>query len=271
MFIKGGYPKSMVENISKKVLTGPRVLVIPPENNPSQDEIKKSIQIVSTFGTDKDIIKAVSNAELKLLATQTFSNYTKPLFSRVKKNAPSIGSKLSIVKKIALESQYVGTSKCGSPRCQCDILVPDTPLSKIIVNGCYVNLPKADCYSYNILYVVSCGSCDKVYIGRSTQKLHLRCNGHRNAFYKILRNGLSNNYSNDKEDLYSLGMHLRYEHGLASEVDFNNTYTFHVLQHCSPSQLEKREHIWIHRLNTLHPCGINKINPFGLPIWTCLQ
>ena len=134
-FIKCGYPTSMVENISKKVLNQPRLLDKTLQINIPQTLEKKNIQIVTTFGTDEEIIKAASNAEPKLLATKSFSKVTKPLFSFVKKNAPNIGSKLAIVKRIALESQYVGTSKCGSPRCQCDILVPEIPLPKITVNG----------------------------------------------------------------------------------------------------------------------------------------
>ena len=53
-------------------------------------------------------------------------------------------------------------------------------------------------------------------------------------------------------------------HGVTSE--FNNYYKFHVLEHVSPLQMEKSEHLWIHKLNTLFPHGINKSNPFALPI-----
>ena len=34
----------------------------------------------------------------------------------------------------------------------------------------------------------------------------------------------------------------------------------------SPSDLEKKEHLYIHKLETLYPLGLNKDNPFGLPI-----
>ena len=178
---------------------------------------------------------------------------------------------MAIVKKIALETQCAGIYKCGSPRCQCDTLVPDTPISKITVNGCNISLPKGNCCSRNIVYLGSCKFCDKFYVGRTIQKLHKRCDWYRTAYYNVLRNGVPNDIAKDSEDLYTLGLHLHFEHGCVSEEDFNNAFTFHILEHCSPSQIEKREHTWIHRLNTLHPFGINKVNPFGLPIWTFLQ
>ena len=101
--------------------------------------------------------------------------------------------------------------------------------------------------------------------------MHKRCNGHRTAYYYVLEHGIPLNVSKDSEDLYSLGLHLYFEHGCKNKGDFNNVFTIHILEHCSPSQIEKQEHIWIHKLNTLHPWDINKVNPFGLPVWTSLQ
>ena len=274
-FIKCGYPKAMVKNISDKVLKSPRILVKPqqPIIDQCQDVVINKIKVVTTFGTDGDIIKAIRNAEPKLLATRSFSKMSKPLFSFVKKTAPSIGSKLAIVKKIALEGQCAGTSKCGSPRCQCDDLIPNTPIPNIVVNGINIRLPKGNCYSRNIIYLCACKLCPvkKYYVGRTVQKMHKRCNGHRAAYYYVLEHGIPLNISKDSEDLYSLGLHLYFEHGCKNKEDFNNAFTLHILEHCSPSQIEKQEHIWIHKLNTLHPCGINKVNPFGLPVWTSLQ
>ena len=136
-FIKCGYPKPMVKNISDKVLKSPRILVKPqqPIIDQRQEVVVNKIKVVTTFGTDGDIIKAIRNAEPKLLATRSFSKMSKPLFSFVKKPAPSIGYKLAIVKKIALESQCVGTSKCGWPRCQCDNLQFPILLLMVLILG----------------------------------------------------------------------------------------------------------------------------------------
>ena len=105
---------------------------------------------------------------------------------------------------------------------------------------------------------------DNCYVGRTVQPLHKRVNGHRQGFANVVKKGLDCVDALDTDDTYSLGIHLYNEHGLTSE--FNKHYTFHVLEHVSPLQMEKIEHLWIHKLNTLFPNGINRTNPFGLPV-----
>ena len=67
-------------------------------------------------------------------------------------------------------------------------------------------------------------------------------------------------------DDYSLGLHLVNEHQCTNKEDFDELYAVQILENCSPSSLEKKEHMNIHRFNTLFPLGLNKINPFGLPV-----
>ena len=66
------------------------------------------------------------------------------------------------------------------------------------------------------------------------------------------------------KDDYSLGLHLFHEHGHGDKEDFNRYYRVQTLEVCSPSRIEKKEHYYIHGYNTLHPIGLNKVNPFGL-------
>ena len=67
-------------------------------------------------------------------------------------------------------------------------------------------------------------------------------------------------------DDYSLGLHLVNEHNCTDKGDFDRFYNLQILENCSPSSLEKKEHAYIHKYNTLFPLGLNKINPFGLPV-----
>ena len=69
-----------------------------------------------------------------------------------------------------------------------------------------------------------------------------------------------------QSDDYSLGLHLVNEHGCIDEADFNRLYRVQILENCSPSSLEKKEHCYIHKYSTLFSIGLNKINPFGLPV-----
>ena len=133
------------------------------------------------------------------------------------------------------------------------------------MNGQNVSLPKGCCKSKNIIYLAQCNLCiDNHYVGRTVQPLNKRVNGHRQGFTNIVNKGMNYVNSLDSEDTYSLGIHLFSEHGITN--DFNTHYTFHVLEHVSPLRMEVSEHMWIHKLNTLYPHGINRNNPFGIPI-----
>ena len=84
--------------------------------------------------------------------------------------------------------------------------------------------------------------------------------GHRECYYKVLR---KEDIDESKED-YSLGLHLVHDHGFSDPGDFNRCYNIYVIEVCSPSLLEKKEHNYIYGYNTLYPVGLNKVNPFGL-------
>ena len=68
----------------------------------------------------------------------------------------------------------------------------------------------------------------------------------------------------ESTDDYSLGLHLVHEHGVVDKADFDKLLQVRIVENCSPSSLEKKEHLYIHKFKTLHPVGLNKINPFGL-------
>ena len=241
------------------------VLIKKESNNAPSRSNTEVVRIVSTFGTDELLVQCVKDAIPHLQNTSSFKSKDVS-FKFVKRTAPSVGSKLAVLRKMSLGIRWGGTSKCGdSSGCQCCNVTPTTPLSKVTVNGQKVNLPTGNCKSKNIIYLAQCNLCvDNYYVGRTVQPLHKRVNGHRQGFANVVSKGPNCVESLDTDDSYSLGVHLYNEHGLTSE--FNKHYTFHVLEHVSPLQMEKIEHLWIHKLNTLFPYGINRSNPFGLPV-----
>ena len=68
--------------------------------------------------------------------------------------------------------------------------------------------------------------------------------GHRECYYKILRN--DDDVDTSKDD-YSLGLHLFHEHSLREKGDFNKHYRVQILEVFSPSRIEKKEHQYIHK------------------------
>ena len=90
-----------------------------------------------------------------------------------------------------------------------------------------------------------------------------RMSGHRFCFYQVLAKHEDMDINSDG---FLLGLHLVNEHGCLDRADFNRLYNVQILENCSPSTLEKKEHCYIHKYNTLFPIGLNKMNPFGLPV-----
>ena len=89
------------------------------------------------------------------------------------------------------------------------------------INGLPVSTVPGTCKSKNVIYLVSCKLCKKPYIGRTVQHLHNRMAGHRDCFYKVLRNDDDVDTSSDD---YSLGLHLTNEHNCIDRDDFDELY-----------------------------------------------
>ena len=68
------------------------------------------------------------------------------------------------------------------------------------------------------------------------------------------------------EDNYALGMHLYDEHGVEDERKFNKAYEVYILEVTQPKIIDVREHMWIHRLQSLSPFGLNLASTFGMPL-----
>ena len=90
--------------------------------------------------------------------------------------------------------------------------------------------------------------CSKPCVGRTVQLLSKRMNGHREWFYQVC-NGED---IDDTSDGFSLGSHLCKEHSL-NPGDFYKTFDVQILEVCSPSLLEEKDHKYIHTYNTLFP------------------
>ena len=72
------------------------------------------------------------------------------------------------------------------------------------------------------------------------------------------------NFDTDS-DLYSLGLHLHFDHGITDPNGFNTYFKFGILEVVTPGDIEKKEYRWMHKLNSFQPHGINVEYPFGIP------
>ena len=115
------------------------------------------------------------------------------------------------------------------------------------------------CNSCNLIYHAKCKHCTKGYVGKTTQKLNGRISGHRGKFTEFLYQDVS--HLNDEDNL--LGLHLFHKHHL---VEFDNNFTFTVLEKCNPRDLDLKEHVWVQKLKCVAPYGLNSHDPFGIPV-----
>ena len=148
----------MITSIKKKVIELKRSL---DKTEGHKKSVTRKIRIATTFGSAEALVKIVNDAIPYLLKTKSFSGRGGAGITFVNKTAPSIGSKLAVVKQIALQNQHGSTNKCLSPRCQCCSLVPNPPVSKVKVNRKVVRLPNGNCHSKNFIYLAICKLCKK--------------------------------------------------------------------------------------------------------------
>ena len=68
-----------------------------------------------------------------------------------------------------------------------------------------------------------------------------------------------------------IGLHLANEHKCVNWTDFDDLYSVSILKDCSPADLDKKKHIYIHRFRTLLPLRFEQSEPFLSSIAQCLQ
>ena len=182
--------------------------------------------------------------------------------------------KLVRAKSLALGESVGRTKPCNHGNCACcDMIAPTDEFS---CNGKKIRPAGGTCSSNNLIYCVVCTICNKPYVGRTVQQLNYRISGHRGGYTKVIETISNDNFiSSDLDKLikndsnsesYTLGMHLYKDHNCTDRTDFNKIYQVFILDQCSPSVMDVKEHKYIQILRALHPTGLNKSNPFNIPL-----
>ena len=249
--VKCNYPKKMIDKIFDKVKAMERTLKKKPKKVDADDD---SILVVTTYGRDEKLIKTLKAIEKKSENIQ---------FRYAKKTGTSLRNSLVKSKKASLGDPYGKTMPCRKRNCKTCSMVS----KKDFVtdpNGKKIYTAVGQCNTRCLIYHASCGYCVKCYTGKTTQPLNGRVSGHRGKFYDCLQ------YNGDRLDLdvdddHALGLHLYLQHGVRNPTGFNESYSFTVLERCNPRNIDLKEHLWIQRLKTVKPYGLNSHDPFGFP------
>ena len=94
--------------------------------------------------------------------------------------------------------------------------------------------------------------------------LHKRVNGHRDCYREVLEH-TTNTSSKEIHSNNTLGLHLHKDHGFTETNAFDQHLKFGILNVVNPADIDVKEYVWMHRLNTFQPVGINIEFPFGIP------
>ena len=188
---------------------------------------------------------------------------------RIKRAAPSLNSILCKTKQPSLGLKHGTSAKCNVHRCRTCQLMSNTDSVTLQVGNRKLTIQTGagDCSCRNVIYLVLCKCCRKYYVGKTTQPLHCRFNQHRWCFENFVKKHGQVTLKTEKDkDKYALGMHLYNDHNFTNEHQFNNAFTVHILEVTQPRIIDVREHMWIHKLKTLDPVGINVACTFGIPL-----
>ena len=152
-----------------------------------------------------------------------------------------------------------GLAKCNAARCQTCVMTSND--NSLFHRGKQINTLRASCKSWNIIYAFQCKICNILYVGKTSDPLNCRVNGHRSKFYYTLKN--SDTITEDCDDEHIIGAHLVHTHNMVGKKDFNLSYRIFILACVNPTLLRTTEQFWINKLKTLRPFGLNKISSLG--------
>ena len=262
-FLKSGYPHSMVNNISLKVLNMDRILDQAGEDSNSRNENDKpnKIRLVSTFGCDLPLVETVKKYEVELRKTKSFEKGSdQSIVQYVKKTGASLRNRLVKVKQLAVGNRFGLMKPCNRAKCKCCKMINE--VSNVKINNMICKTAPGNCCSYNLIYLLYCKKCRESYIGRTTRFLSDRIAEHRQAYYHIIDRNIVEELSDD----FSPGIHLVEKHQGKLRQEFDNTFLVYIVDNCGPMNMEVKEHKYIHRFNTLRPNGINTSSPFGISV-----
>ena len=255
-FKNSDYPQKLVFNIIQKVKSLPRNI---NQNSSGKDDnvMDDSIKVVSTYGCDKELCEVTESISQKLPLEVKY----------VKKTGTSLNNILCKSKHISTGPLFGKTKGCTRNRCKTCPYMSNKDISTSTSNNVFKTAP-GNCTTRNVIYSAVCKLCSKPYVGKTTQMMCGRICEHKSCYNKYLKSKGNISPSNCKnfEDKFALAVHLYDEHGINNIQAFENSYEFTVLEKCSPKALTVKEHLWIQKIKSIYPLGLNLNSPLGLPL-----
>ena len=145
--------------------------------------------------------------------------------------------------------RHVGSFKCGSRRCQVCLNVTETEaFTRTSTNQTYKINHEFSCNESSLIYLLTCKSCRKQYVGKTVDIMCSRWNNYK---------------SNDRK--YLVGDPCMQEHifehfNSEGHTGFLENVSVTFIDKTDSQNPEKRENYWIHTLKTMVSWGLNILN-----------
>ena len=147
-----------------------------------------------------------------------------------------------------------GCKPCYTRRCACCSVMENTKKFHSTSTGVSFQIKDdVNCKSANVIYALTCRTCKIQYIGKTTQPLHKRLNGHR-----------SNINTNKTDRSPYVVPHFRTPGHSLKDNALSVTALCLIRGH-DPEITKQLESLWISRAGTIYPRGLNDYDPSGIP------
>lgn len=153
------------------------------------------------------------------------------------------------------------SKKCGYPNCTtCPHLLETSSITTNKKKTVYLR-ENLNCRTEGVIYAIRCTNCNILYVGQSSRSLHKRLTQHRSDINTNKETQIATHFTKVCPDINYLKI-IPLEHVQRQILDtFMDLFATEDL-----TNLLRREQIWIQKLNTLFPNGLNKRTDIPPPI-----
>jgi len=272
-FIRRGYPPDLIEKNITDIRSLNRQSLLQPSSKPITDLDDQRHFVINTFTPGQNVLKDIINKNWSLLGrtNTTSSIHLKKIIFGYRRSTnlkdSLVHAKLPPTTNSLPKQPKNHSTSCTNFRCEYCLRLDHTGrITSSHTGRTYNTRHEVSCKSNNIIYCITCLCCNKQYVGQTKKCLHERFYYHFKSIRGIKgkprprpknqtkRKTPSKKYDNPIERHFKLPNHI----GL-------NSIRIHVLQFISaPSYSIPAQHLrnewellWIHRLKTLSPLGLN--------------
>jgi hypothetical protein len=241
MLLSRHYNKNIIKNAIEKVSKLNRTEVLQKVNKPKTDRVVLAI-------TYHPKLPSISNIIKKHWQTMSRDPKTKEIFKQPPmiafKQPPNLKRKLCQAKlpqqKLHQKRQLTGIKPCNKPCGICPYVLKSKEFISTSTKEKFNMTGSFTCYTKGIIYLTTCSKCLKQYVGQTGRRLIDRMNEHLN------------NICLQKE---TTGTHYN------SPGHNSSHFQVQIIEKVSPNTANyrlEREEMWIKRLSTKTPHGLNK-------------